>query len=174
MRNCATAASRGHRATARAVVLAVCCLPMIDAISDAMIAPLIGSAIGPFIGAGEAHAESRRSWNHNTVGTSFPYHPGYFRFWLGERDIGQFDPNYPVPPSGYVVNPDPALRFPAERQFSRSRHMTGSDLMGVQGGSPNGFDVNAWYGWPEDAAVGAGETEPPYVQPPQSRSQSDK
>ena len=98
--------------------------------------------------AGEAVAEPRRSLGHNTVGTSFPYHPGYFRFWFGDRDIGLLDRSYPLPPSSYAVNPDRAAPYPHERRFSRSRHVTGPDLHGFSGGSPHVYDIDSWYGWP--------------------------
>ena len=113
------------------------------------VGALVASAVPDAAGA-----ESRRALGHNTVGTSFPYHPGYFRFWFGERDLGLVEPFYPVPASGHHVNPDPVPPFPHERQFSRSRHATGSDLWGAHGGSPNAFDVDAWYG---RASAGDGE-----------------
>ncbi|MEM8878134.1 MAG: hypothetical protein AAGD23_09730 [Pseudomonadota bacterium] len=102
--------------------------------------------------AGDAQAEPRRSLGHNTVGTSFPYHPGYFRFWFGDRDIGLLDLFYPQPPSRYRVNPDRVPPYPHERQFSRSRHVTGPDLLDQFGGAQGAYDVDAWYGWPPSDA----------------------
>lgn len=118
------------------------------AVLRAGLVAIIAAGIGVAL-AISAQAEPRISRMDQTIGTHFPYHAGTYLHWHGGRDTGLREPFYPARRKTYRINPSPVVRDHAPRLHSRSRHVTGADLYGLQGGSPHRFDVDGWYGFAE-------------------------